>query len=252
MGILNEPVEILTEGLRAGYKEPARTGLSKRHTTTSDNFTATAGQTDFTVTKTSLLCVNYVTQNTVTLKKYIHYNIDVRNNKIILVTGATLNDAIVINYDYNTSTVSWIFERLPESQSKLTRNDYPRIVVTEMNGPSEYMGLGSTSTLDTFTFQIDIITKDGIEATNYIRIDNDGTSNTVTENNQNRRLVRVLSRGIKNFVRRNLYNDLGAVFSLPPRDIILEDTPILFEEDKDIFRRSLVISLRGKNLGERE
>jgi len=248
MGKLNEPVEILVEFLRAEYKEPARTGYSKRHTSQTDNFVATAAQTTFTLTETKALNIDSITVDAVAKKKYIDYNIDLRSNQIIFLSGLTVGQAVVVIYDYGP--FSWINQKDPEREASLKISDYPRIAVTQLSSDGTYWGMGSTSTFETYNFQIDVVTKDLVKATNYVSIDSSGNSSTVTETNMNRRLVQVLVRGIKNTIKRNLNDEIGSIF-WQLGNTFREETPIGFEEDRGIFRTVLVVSFSAKDLGER-
>lgn len=251
MGLLNEPVEIITEFLRDTLKEPARIGYSLRHTTDSESFNGDGAEVNFTIDDTKILCINSVTVGAVAQVKYVDYDIDLRGNKITFKTAPGIGvDNVVINYDYNANAVGWIFPKDPERESKLNISDYPRISVSQIGASAIHWGMGSTSTFETYLFQIDVVTKDGIVGTNYRKINSDGSSTTVTENNANRRLVQVLARGVRNTIKRNLRTTIGSIF-WPLGNIIKEETPIGFEEDRGITRTVLVISLQAKDLGER-
>lgn len=250
IGKLNEPIEIFTEFLRQAYKEPARTGYSKRHSNASETFDGDNSETDFTVTNTNLLCINTVTVGGVAQTKYTDYDIDLRNNKIVFATAPPVGVGnVAIDYDYNASTISWIYPKDPERESKLNKSDYPRISISQIDADGIFWGMGSTSTFETYLFQIDVVTKNGLKATDYIRIANDGSSSTTSETNANRRLVEVLARGIKNVIKRNLRSEIGSVF-WPLGRIFREETYIGFEEDRGIFRKVLVCSFQAKDLGE--
>lgn len=251
MGILNEPVEQYVEFLRQALKEPARSAYSKRHTTTSESFNGDNAEVNFTVSNAKLLCINSVTVDAVTQVKYKDFDIDLRNNKIVFFTapGVGVNN-VVISYDYNASGISWIFQKDPEREAKLKLSDYPRISVSQLSSDSLYWGMGSTSTFETYLFQIDVVSKDGIVSTDYVSIGSDGSASTQTETNANRRLVQVLVRGIKNTTKQNLRDEIGTVF-WPLGRVFREETPIGFEEDRGIFRTTMVCSFQAKDLGQR-
>ena len=250
MTYLVKPVDIIVEFLRTVYKEPARTGLSKRHTTTSDTFTATASQTTFTVTHTKLLCVNSVTVNSVSKYKYSDYNIDLRNNQIILNTGATVGHSVVINYDYGDN--SWINPVNSEKNvgGHLVRTDFPRITVSQINYSAQFLGFNSDVQMSDVTMQIDVATKDKLKATDYVRIKTDGTSETITETVLNQELIDVILLGIMNAIRRKWRSELSFKIFLPS-DAFRSVTELKTDQDIDVFRKSMDIQLNGFNLGER-
>ena len=120
----------------------------------------------------------------------------------------------------------------------------------QLDSDNLFWGMGSTSTFETYNFQIDVVTKDGILTTDYVSIDSSGTPSTQTENNANRRTVQVLIRGIKNTIKQNISDQIGNIF-WPLGRVFREETPIGFEENKGIFRTVLVCSFQAKDLGER-
>jgi hypothetical protein len=255
MSTIHKPKDVLVEFLRTYYKEPSRTidgsAVSDRHTNYSDTFSATAGQTDFTVTKPKLLCVNSVTINSTAKTKYVDYNIDLRNNKIVLVSGAALNDSVVVDYDYNTNAVSWIFAANPEIHtSGLARTDYPRVVVDIITQTAEYLGFNTLRQLDVVEFTIDIAIKEGVKLTDYVRINESGTAVTVTENVMNQGAVDILREGIKGALKRLWKENRLCNSYFLPITAFRGARPINYDNDTGIFRSSMDIQIKGFDMEE--
>lgn len=252
MAILTKPKDIFVEFLRTIYKEPARSGLSKRHTTGSDTPTATPAQTDFTVDTTKLLCVNSVTVDGVAQTKWEDYDVDLRNNKIVFKTAMAGSEAVVISYDYNTSGISWINPSNPERDSadKLSRTDYPRIAVSEMDFSGSLIGFNSDKQDSSVVFSIDVATKDKIKATNYVRIKTDGTTETITETAMNVDLVDVLAINLSNAIKRKWRTELlPAMYA--SENLFRGTNEVNIDNAIGIFRRVVDVELKGFNLGER-
>jgi hypothetical protein len=255
LSTLHRPKDIVVEFLRTYYKEPSRTidgsSVSKRHSNQVDTFSATAGQTNFSCTKTKLLCVNSVTIDATAKTKYIDYNIDLRNSKIVLTSGATLGQSVVVDYDYNTNAISWVYSANPElDTSGLKRTDYPRIVVDIISQGSEYLGFNTLRQLDVVDFTIDIATKDGIKLTDYVRINESGTAVTVTENVMNQGAIDVLREGVKGAIKRLWKeNRLNYAYFLPI-GAFRGARPINFDNETGIFRSSMDIQIKGFDMEE--
>ena len=92
MAYLN-PKFIVVDILRRRLIDPrTRAEASK-----TNNFTATASQTDFSLTPTTgkkLSTITSITDNTVAVVKWRDYYIDFRNQKIIFFTGRTSGHTI--------------------------------------------------------------------------------------------------------------------------------------------------------------
>jgi hypothetical protein len=245
--ILTEVDEIICEFIRSSYKEPARSGLSKRHTTTSQTFSGNTILTDFTVTNTKLLCVNSVSISSVAQTKYVDYQIDLRNNKIVFTTApASGTNNISVSYDYNTSGTSWIYPDKPNTA--LTRTEYPRVSVISLDNPTSLMGLSSNMTAGNALIQIDIVTKSKLLATDFVRVLSDGTTETVTENLEGDALTKILTRNIIETFRTLWRTKINPKYWFPS-GWNPENKRIEFEEDVGIYRRVLTVSLNGFNIG---
>jgi hypothetical protein len=124
--------ELLTY-LRSNMTDP-----SSRGTTKTDTFTATSGQTTFTLTTTSVKYVTSITINSTT--KYIGYNYNVAYGEgtaatiVTLTTGATLGDTIAITYKYGETMIYEGYQRIDAS--------LPRIAIIPSNWTTEFMSIG--------------------------------------------------------------------------------------------------------------
>lgn len=107
-------------------------------TTASQTFTATAGQTVFTLTNTKAKNIRSLTVQSVA-KTYIKdYTVAWDTSVITLGTGATLNDSVVVSYDYGTSDK--IYPDYPRDD--LTLTSYPRVGIELTSINTEPLGLG--------------------------------------------------------------------------------------------------------------
>lgn len=124
----------------------------------SDSITATAGQTTFTLTPTSgkMTSITSVTVNAVAQVKWQDYYIDFKNQKIIFFTGLTLNDAVVVNYIYGSTT--WIFPDKPYTTIGAT--SFPRIRVGIVSSLGKRLGNFEAPVEGNMRFQIDVWCKE--------------------------------------------------------------------------------------------
>lgn len=106
--------------------------ISERDVTTeNENFTSTAGQTDFTITTTNLIRnIRSVTVNGITKTAYVDYDINIIDTKtstktISFYSGLNDGDSVIINYDKGGTSGDRIYSDMPEI--KLVKSSYPRI-----------------------------------------------------------------------------------------------------------------------------
>jgi hypothetical protein len=162
MAVLSAPDDILVEFLRAKLTDPRA-----RIATETDSFTATAGQTEFVLTPATaahlVRAITGVTKNSVALIKWQDYDIDLYNKKIILKTGATLSDAIVVTYKSSASGNEWIYPDFPIATMGTAK--FPRISVTIVNMTAFRQGANVSSYLNQVHFQIDAWVKESYEYT---------------------------------------------------------------------------------------
>ena len=145
-----DPKEILGDFLRTRVTDPR-----SRHTLTSDSFTATAAQTEFTVTPTSgyrMQAVSSVTVNTAAQNKWEDYYIDTQNQKIVLISGATVSDAVVVNYWEGTG--SWIYPDKPRED--IGPASFPRMSIMVVGSPGDRLGKYDAAVEHNIHFQVDI------------------------------------------------------------------------------------------------
>jgi len=162
MANLTRPEDIIVEFLRARLTDPR-----DRHTSDSDSFTATAAQTEFTLTPTTethlVRAIVSVVQQSVTLKKWQDYYVDLVNKKVTLLTGATVADAVVISYKTSVAGDEWIYPDKPIAA--LGSSKFPRISVSVINKTGDRLGVYSASLLNRIHFQVDCWTKEGYSKT---------------------------------------------------------------------------------------
>jgi len=114
------------------------TDPESRSTTFTDTFTATEGQTQFVLTNTKVKNVrDTITVDGATLRKGTGYTVEYgegnEKTTVTLTSGATLDDEVVIIYDFGPSMVEREFSR---SDVKL-----PRVVIMFLTGSEEAAAL---------------------------------------------------------------------------------------------------------------
>jgi len=146
---------ILVDFLRKNLTDPR----VRAEATGSDTFTATASQTDFTLTPASgtMSCITSVTVNGATKVKWQDYWVDFRNQQVKFFTGLTVDDAVIINYKYGTS--NWIYWDKPRTD--LSSTSFPRINILTVGGSGQRLGNHDAPVQATMHYQIDIWAKEG-------------------------------------------------------------------------------------------
>ena len=116
--------DIIVELWRANIPDP-----QGRHSSNSESFSATGGQTVFTPTPTagtptiSLQAVDTVKVNTVLKAKWADYLIDLQTGSIIFRTA--LSGGETVDIDYQEGSTSWIYPDKPRED--LAVSSFPRI-----------------------------------------------------------------------------------------------------------------------------
>lgn len=149
------PKFILVEFLRNRLTDPR----ARAETSKSENFTATASQTEFSLTPTTgskLSSITSITDNAVAVTKWQDYYIDWRNQKVIFFTGRTVGHTIVITY--KEGTTNWIYWDKPDE--KLSKTAFPRIDVILIGGTGKRLGNYEANVESSLHFQIDVWTKE--------------------------------------------------------------------------------------------
>lgn len=126
----------LLDYFRNNFTDP-----SARSTEQTDTFTATSSQTEFELTVTDVKNVREtITVDSVTKYKgsdfTVAYGEGTEATTLILKTGATVDDEVVIVYDYGPSVLEREFSR--------TDTVLPRVIMMFLTGSEEFAGLGDT------------------------------------------------------------------------------------------------------------
>lgn len=147
--VIFEPDEILCEMLRSRITDPA-----SRHTSTTDTFTATAAQTDFTLTPTSgtkVQAITGVTVDAVAKSKWADYYVDLQNQ--MMIYQGTLAGAETVVVTYGEGEHSWIYKDFP--RITLSDSSFPRIAVQIIGGTGTRLGQYTADMETEIRFQID-------------------------------------------------------------------------------------------------
>jgi hypothetical protein len=234
MSILIEPEEIVNEFLRANVTELVRRNegntadLANRQSNDTQTFSATSGQTEFVITdNVPIACIKEVTIEGTKIYKYIDYDIDLDNNKIILKTGATLSDEIIIDYDYGSN---WCYPDKPIDS--LSYTSYPRVATTLLTISERQRGMSDDFYYKNITMQIDVL---GFkEQLCY------SDSELISETD----VVNAISRNIVTQIKTKWRDEMrGALFNFN----IISNNPVPFNEGTNQFRRIIEISCDGED-----
>jgi len=107
--------------------------------TITDSFTATANQTAFQLTKTSIRNIRGLTVQSVAKYLFRDFTYNGATGVVTLNTGATLSDAVVIQYDWGTGSDK-IYPDFPRDDLSLA--SFPRVGIAITNLSTEPIGLG--------------------------------------------------------------------------------------------------------------
>lgn len=148
------PKSIISDFLRIHLTDPR----ARAEATTTESFTATASQTEFSLTALSgsVSCITSITVNSTAKTKWVDYYYDQRNEKVIFFNGLTLSDSVEITYKYGTS--NWIFDDKP--RTNLSVSSFPRIDVKIVSSPAKRLGNYEAPVEGDIRFQMDIWTKE--------------------------------------------------------------------------------------------
>lgn len=225
------PKDVVVELLRKNLTDPR----SRNTTSDSDSFTATASQTEFTLTPSSgsLSFVSSVTVNAVAQTKWQDYWIDHKNSKVIFFTGLSLNDAVVVSY--NTGSTDWIYPDKP--YKTLSSTAFPRMNVMLISGSGERLGRYDASVETSLHLQIDVWTKEKADG-QVFTIDSRGYTGDDLAEYLAWQVVAAFEDNEDELIPA-LYN-----FELlqPPRDIP-------FDVDMQAFHKVVEVSVKGLKVG---
>ena len=150
-----DPCDAISDFIRTHLTDP-RARAEASHT---NNLTATAGQTVFTVTPSvgTVSCITAVTVNATAKNKWRDYYWDYQNSKITFYTALSLNDAVVITFKQGVS--NWVYSDRPEL--KLSATSFPRISVFCISGSGTRLGQYEAPVSSRSQFQIDVWSREG-------------------------------------------------------------------------------------------
>lgn len=152
------PKTVIVDFLRKHISDPR-----ERISTSSNSFTATAAQTEFSLTPTTnykLSHVESVTVDSTPKSKWEDYYIDPKNQKVIFYTAMTGGEAVEISFGEGTgvNTTNWIYPGKPNK--KLNALSFPRINVKIISSVGVRQGSYKSPVEANIRFQIDIWCKE--------------------------------------------------------------------------------------------
>jgi len=142
--------DIICDFLRKNLTDPK----SRAEDSETNDFTATAGQTVFTITATtgSVSCITSITVDGTSSKKWQDYYWDYQNSKITFFTALTVGQAVIVTFKQGTT--NWIYSDKPDEA--LAANSFPRISIFSLSGAGERLGQYEAPFESSPIMQIDI------------------------------------------------------------------------------------------------
>lgn len=188
-----DPEDVISDFLRVHLTDPR----ARAEATDTNTFSATAGQTEFTISKTGSTpqCITAVTVEGVSKTKWVDYFWDYQNLKITFFTALSLDDEVIVTFKYGST--NWIYSDKPSGNVSTIR--FPRIEVFSLGSPSEKIGNYEAPVHSAPTLQIDC----------WVRKDYSPTINGRVYSNEY--LGRYLSNQIK-FAFEDNETDLHGIF----------------------------------------
>jgi hypothetical protein len=156
INIWNIEKEIVNFLRNSGVFTPAERGVTE----IEDEFTATAGQTEFTLTKSTPRNIITVYKDLELLKFGYDYDFTFEsgNHKVTLSTGAGVDDVIKVKYHYGDSDLDndLIVNALSRTDIQYGRSDsFPRVTYSLQNNNTQIVAFENVSRT-AFTIRIDI------------------------------------------------------------------------------------------------
>jgi len=136
-------------------------------TVTDEEFFADAGQTTYTPDNLQIKNVRELTVNGTNLQYLKDFTINWQTSVITFLTALTLNDDVLITYDYGTDK---IFPDYPRTD--LTLSSFPRIAVELTSGSTEPLGLGGINQITDLLITIFL----------WVPVNKDSTANSISGN----------------------------------------------------------------------
>ena len=112
-------------------------------TTTTDNFVATSAQTAFQLANTLVRNVRSVTVASVAKTYITDFTFNETTGVLTLTTGATVSDAVAVQYDYSSTGSDRIYPDMPRVDLGLT--SYPRVGIQITSITTTPLGLGGSA-----------------------------------------------------------------------------------------------------------
>lgn len=141
-------------------------------TTKTDTFTATAGQTIFTMTSNIVRNIRTVTVQGNAKKVYAEYtpNYLTASSTVTLLTGATVGDTVAITYDYSAHSETTKFEGIFPDYPEIVylADSCPRIGFDIEGNKTEIIGIGNPNYLTDSIATIKIYSKNQKALDGYI------------------------------------------------------------------------------------
>ncbi len=150
-----DPEDIVSDFLRTYLTDPR----DRAEDSNTDNVTATAGQTEITLTpsaNTTVSCITALTVNGTSLNKWEDYYWDYQNEKVTFFTALTLNDTVVITFKEGSK--NWIYS--DKTDDNLGANSFPRISMFMVVNPGKRLGQYKAPMESSSIMQIDVWSKD--------------------------------------------------------------------------------------------
>jgi len=226
---ITEPEDIIVNFLRANLSELTRLDedgntISNRQTLRTETFDGDNLETEFVMTNNTT-CFKTVSVGGSELVPYKDYQIDINNKKVTFTNApATGTDNIeVIYYSGN----NWIYPDKP--RDNIGKTTYPRIGIVTLTQPNPFKGIGDYDKRVNNTFQIDVLGhKD-----QFCQID--------SENVPAERYVKYLARKVIDTIASTTINK-HLEYKIENLNV-LNNYPVPFEEDKNIFRQIIEINV---------
>jgi hypothetical protein len=146
------PKYILVDFLRTKLTDPRA-----RMTSHTETFTATAGQTVFTLSAPSntVSAVTAIAVDTFSKYKWRDYYPRMRLHQIVFFTAMTGGETVSVTYNYGSE---WIYSDKP--LTKISANQFPRIGVDILSAPGIRLGQYEAPIESTILFRIQIWAKE--------------------------------------------------------------------------------------------
>lgn len=227
-----DPEKIITDFLRTHIIDPR----NRAETTNSDTFTATSGQTTFSLsssTGTKVSCVTSVTVDGTAQNKWRDYYPSFEDEKIVFFSGQTTGAVIIINY--KEGSTNWIFADKPNK--KIKEASFPRIRVGIVGGSGTRLGQYKANVETGIHFQVDVWGKEK-QVGQIFTID--------SKKYTGEKLVNYLSFQITNAFEDHEEDLFPALYSY-----VLLQVPnsMPFDEEFQSHRKKVEFMLNGLNIG---